>query len=126
MSAQFDQYYVFEHPGFNDAHDAQRQSRLHGFRYLTDHAKFGSLCDRLKQAFSASELEEAFERPLEAVPDNSALYVLNMRKSGRETVLPTLLTEAVALGFSVLDDQQGRCHCPAGVWSVDGLQPHAQ
>lgn len=126
MFDQIDQFYVFEHPAFDDAHDAQRQSRLYGFRYLTDHSRYASLCDRLKQAFPASELEEAFERPLESVPDNCALYVLNMRKPARETVLPTLLSEAVALGFSVLDDQQGRCHCPAGVWTVDGLQPHAR
>jgi len=39
-------------------------------------------------------------------------------------VLPALLAEALALGFSVFDDVQGECHCPAGVWFVEGLRPH--
>jgi len=124
MSQRFEPFYVFEHTGFADVYDAQRQSRLYGFRYLGEHTKYVSLFQRLKQEIPAAALEGNLERPLEAVPVNSALYIVSMSSEGRNTVLPVLLREAVALGFSVLDDYQGQCHCPAGVWTVDGLQPH--
>lgn len=125
MSVDFQTFCVFEHPAFVDVWDAARQSRLHGWNYRSDHSKYHHLCATLKQQLPAFVLADAFERPMEAVTDNSALYVLRMSPQGRETVLPTLIKEAVALGFSVHDDMLGQCHCPAGVWTLDGLQPAA-
>ncbi|WP_440224206.1 hypothetical protein ACQQ2N_03065 [Dokdonella sp. MW10] len=125
MSDADQPFYVFEHPAFTDAFDAQRQSRLYGFRYTTDHAKYGALCDALRARLSPEVLAASLGTPLEKVPDNTPLYILRLTPEARGTVLPVLLEEAVALGFSVLDDMQGRCHCPAGLWTIDGLQPAA-
>ena len=126
MSATLHPFYIFEHPSFNDAHDAQRQSRLYGFKYRTDHTKYLALSERLKVRLSAEQLHDGITRPLEAIPDNSALYIVTLTAEGRETALPTLLEEALALGFSVLDDSQGRCHTTQGVWTIDGFQTSAK
>lgn len=126
MSQTFQPFYLFEHPGLKDVYDAQRQSRLYGFRYRTEHGNYEALCVRLKQRLPADLLAQTLEKPLEKVPDNTALYILNITPEGRETFLPVLLAEAVPLGFSVHDDYQGQCHCPEGLWTVDGLQPHPE
>ncbi|HEY5758457.1 MAG TPA: hypothetical protein VIU34_21670 [Steroidobacter sp.] len=124
MSETFEPFYIFEHPSFNDVYDAQRQSRLYGFRFRAEHTKYETLCHQLKQRVSKATLEEYLATPLEAVPDNSALYIVRIRPEGRESILPALLAEALALGFVVHDDYRGQCHCPEGVWTVDGLRPH--
>ena len=123
MSDSFNPIYIFEHPSFIDAHDAIRQSRLYGFRYCTDHTKYQTLCAALEKRVSAETLAEVLERPLDKIPDNTPLYILRLTSQGRDVLLPPLLEEALALGFSVFDDQQGLCYCQAGVWSVDGLRP---
>ena len=114
--------YLFEHPSFGDVQDALRQSRLYGFKYRTDHAKYKDLCEALKRRVPAKLLDEALTKPLESVPDNSALYILNLTPLGREELWPTLLAEALSLGFCAFDDQLGQCHTPAGVWTADGFR----
>jgi len=123
MSQTYEPFYLFEHPAFKDVHDAQRQSRLYGFRYRTDHATYLALCRQLKLRVPATNLEANLSRPLDAVPDNSALYIVSIRPEARESLLPVLIEEALALGFCVHDDYRGQCHCAEGVWTVDGLMP---
>jgi hypothetical protein len=125
MSQDFQPFYIFEHPNFKDVHDAQRQSRLYGFRYRAAHEKFEALSQKLTKSLPAELLERTLAKPLEEVPDNSALYILNITPEGRQTFLPVMLAEALALGFSVLDDSAGQCHCPEGLWTLGGLQPQA-
>lgn len=72
---------------------------------------------------SAEILAAALEKPFDKIPDNTALYILRLTPQGRDVLLPALLEEALALGFSVLDDHQGLCYCRAGIWSSDGLHP---
>jgi hypothetical protein len=116
-------FYIFEHPSFNDVHDAQRQSRLYGFRYTTDHSKYLALCGALRQRLSDDVLAATLEVPLDKVSDNTPLYILRLKPGGRERLFPVLLEEALKLGFTVHDDSHGHCYCPAGLWTVDGLQP---
>ena len=42
---------------------------------------------------------ENLSRPLEAVPDNTALYIVSIQPQARESLLPMLIEEALALGF---------------------------
>ena len=123
MAPTFQPFYIFEHPKFQDVQDAQRQSRLYGFRYQAAHEKFEALSLKLTRSLPAGILESALAKPLEKVPDNTALYILNITPEGRQSFLPALLAEALALGFSVLDDSLGLCHCPEGLWTLEGLQP---
>src|SRR6187551_409586 len=123
MSDSSQPFYIFEHPSFVDVHDALRQSRLYGFRYRAEHLKYKALCEALAQRAPAHILAEGLANPLEKVADNSALYILRLTAKGREQLLPILLTEALALGFCVLDDHLGQCHIVAGVWTVDGFFP---
>ena len=116
-------FYIFQHPSFDDAHDAQRQSRLYGFRYTTDHSDYEALCRALRQRLSADVVAETLEVPLEKVSDNTPLYILRLKPGGRERLLPVLLQEALKIGFTVHDDYRGHCYCPAGLWTIDGLQP---
>ena len=113
MSVDFQTFCVFEHPAFVDVWDAARQSRLHGWNYRSDHSKYHHLCATLKQQLPDFVLADAFERPMEAVTDNSALYVLRMSPWGRETALPTLIKEAL--------DFLGIHCCFSGVTVMVGL-----
>jgi hypothetical protein len=117
---------LFEHPGFTDVYDALRQSRLHGFIYRADHHNYRAFCEAVERRLPAGAISEGLTRPLAAVPDNTALYMLFLTPSGRDTLLPTLIREALALGFNVFDDLLGRCHTPTGVWTIDGFSPDPQ
>lgn len=126
MSETLPPVLLFEHPGFIDVYDALRQSRLYGFKYLAEHQKYRAFCESVEKRLPAAALEEGLTKPLESVPDNTALYMLFLTPEGRETLLPTIIPEALARGFNVFDDLLGRCHTPTGLWTVDGFSPDPQ
>ena len=122
MSSHHHPLYLFEHPGFNDLDDAFRRSRLCGFEYRADHARYALFCASLQSQVSSERLAAGLSKPLDAVPDNTALYILTLTESGRSELWPTLLAVALSHGFCVLDDSLAECHTPAGIWTDSGFR----
>jgi hypothetical protein len=121
--------HLWEEASPSSLHEADRlHERLAGTAAAAN-PKFAQLSRALIERFPAEVggRGEQGESWVESPPDgrtDTRVYSLGLYGGGIDRLLPVLVTEAMALGLTVYDDQAGRAYLPGG-WVLDHEGRHA-